>query len=414
MHFPIEVPCIRVTQPLGEFFLCSIPASALKEVAFWIPAAIESSRGGFLKMFGIQRRMSTERAKQIGKYIDTTEATFPNTIIVSANFDEQDSHEDDEELRWVVSERGGALFLTIPSSKRLASVIDGQHRLAGFDFTESPGRMNMQLPCAVFLDLPKAYQANIFATINFNQKGVDKSLAYQLFGYELDESDNQKWTPNLVALFIARVLDYESTSPFKGHIKLALADVSGGHQASDIAKQAWTVSIAAVIEGIEKLISSRPAEDKHLLLSGNANSRHQLPADERAPLRALFLECNDKEIYRIVEAYFLAISEQLWSKASSRSFITRTVGILACFDILRAAFLRKVLSPIDISSRANTWIAPAAAIDFSDDYFHASGAGRVRIRNVLGISLGLFSYDELRGDATPIAVEALLKRYSIS
>jgi hypothetical protein len=41
----------------------------------------------------------------------------------------------------------------------------------------------MQLICSIFFELPKPYQAQLFATINSTQKPVDKSLTYELFGY---------------------------------------------------------------------------------------------------------------------------------------------------------------------------------------------------------------------------------------
>ena len=420
MKFPVSLPCIKVSQPLGEFFLCSIPSALLKEVAYWIPASAEQSSGGFLKLFGVQRRLSPERAKKIGQYIDSTEATFPNTIIVSANFDVDDNYEEDDASRWAVSERAdGCYVLSIPSAKKLASVIDGQHRLAGFDFSENSERQQMQLPVAVFLDLPKAYQANIFATINFNQKRVDKSLAYQLFGYELDESNNQKWPPSLVALYIARVLNAEQDSPFRGHIKLALAEVVQDDSDDAIRRQLvgttndqWAVSIAAIVEGIEKLISSDQSNDRNLLLSGTTASRRRLPPDAKAPLRKQYLDGEDKEIYRIVADFFRAFSDVLWKGAKPRSFIFRTVGILASFDILKSALSAGKLNAHDTYAATKRMILAVESVDFTDNFFHASGAGRVRIRNVIGVATSLISYEKLHNEVAVAQVREIISRYA--
>jgi DNA phosphorothioation-associated DGQHR protein 1 len=420
MPFPLFLPCIKVSQPLGEFFLCSIPSGLLKEVAYWIPASAEQSAGGFLKLFGVQRRLSPERAKKIGQYIDSTEATFPNTIILSANFDVEDNYEEDQGSRWVVSERpDGCFLLTIPTAKKLASVIDGQHRLAGFDFTENVDRQQMQLPCAVFLDLPKAYQANIFATINFNQKRVDKSLAYQLFGYELDENDNKKWPPNLVALFIARVLNAEQDSPLRDHIKLALAEVEKSEsgttaqmEATSTINQDWAVSIAAIVEGIEKLISSNQSNDRNLLLSGTTAFRRLLPDDPKAPLRKQFLQGEDKAIYRVVADFFRAFNDVLWKNAKANSFIFRTVGILASFDLLKIALIARKIGTENTYDATVQLISPAKTIDFSDNFFHASGAGRVRIRNVVGIASSLILEEQLHGDLAVAQVRELISRYA--
>ena len=67
----------------------------------------------------------------------------------------------------------------------------------------------------------------------------------------------------------------------------------------------------------------------------------------------------------------------------------RTVGILALFDLLRDALLAGRVTQDDIRGTAESLLIGAKGVDFSDDFFHASGAGRVRIRNVLAYVVGL-------------------------
>jgi hypothetical protein len=45
----------------------------------------------------------------------------------------------------------------------------------------------MSLVCSVYFDLPRPFQAQLFATINSTQKRVDRSLTYELFGYNIVE-----------------------------------------------------------------------------------------------------------------------------------------------------------------------------------------------------------------------------------
>jgi DGQHR domain-containing protein len=181
MANPITIPAISISQPIGEFFLCSIPASTLLKVTYSIPATMKREDGMFSSIWGSQRVKSKARFKQIGEYIDETGATFPNTIILSANYLEDGSYVGEEEIRWHARKNGnGCFILTIPTEKRLASIIDGQHRLEGFKYATKPERLDMDIPCAVYINLPREYQARIFATININQKRVDKSLAYEL------------------------------------------------------------------------------------------------------------------------------------------------------------------------------------------------------------------------------------------
>ena len=58
-------------------------------------------------------------------------------------------------------------------------------------------------------------------------------------------------------------------------------------------------------------------------------------------------------------------------------------------------------------------IAAAKGIDFTDNDFHASGAGRVLIRNVIGVATSLIAYEQLRGGTTEEHVKELLARYGV-
>ena len=140
-------PAISVSQPIGEFFLCSIPADVLLDVTFSIPATIKRKEGVFSGVLGNQRKLSEARTRQIGAYIDEDDSTFPNTIILSANYRENGDYEDDESLRWRISAgTDGCSSIIIPSLGRLASIIDGQHRLEGFRASTRSGRSKMGLP----------------------------------------------------------------------------------------------------------------------------------------------------------------------------------------------------------------------------------------------------------------------------
>lgn len=391
----ISLPAIRVRQPIGEFFLCSIPAEVLLKVAYSIPATARENSNGVFSFFGIQRRLDEKRLRAIGEYIDNDESTFPNSIILSANYSDDGHYEEDEELRWgIIESTAGALTLRIPSEKRLASIIDGQHRLEAFRHVHKEDRLSMELPCAIFINLPRAYQADIFATINFNQKRVDKGLAYQLFGYDLEGEDRSKWPPDMLALYFARIFSNEKGGPFEHHIKLAVIDVDSGDQSDRNHHQEWKVSIAAIVEGISKLISSKPTSDRNALLQGLAQHRSDLGKEDKdAPLRDMYIAGADLAMYEIIKGYFLAVEKSLWSRQRT-GFINRTVGILALFDVLRKALIVNPElrgAPFEAATKI---LEPARSIDFSDNYFHASGAGRVRIRKILEYSMGLLPEDK--------------------
>jgi hypothetical protein len=57
--------------------------------------------------------------------------------------------------------------------------------------------------------------------LNSTQKRVDKSLTYELFGYNISEEKEEYWTPDKLAVFLTRKLNTEENSPLSGRILIA-------------------------------------------------------------------------------------------------------------------------------------------------------------------------------------------------
>jgi DNA phosphorothioation-associated DGQHR protein 1 len=408
--FPIETKAILVRQPLYEFYVAALPAEALLRVAFSdaMQASLNPDGIGYT-VDATQRVMQSKRLSQIAKYIDREDSAFPNSIILAANFRPDGLIEDDEpqevvnddlgvssapSKRWtLVPDACGGFTLTIPTEEKLAAVIDGQHRLFAFAESSRRDRLEMSLLCSIYLDLPKPYQAQLFATINSTQKPVDKSLTYELFGYNIDEEEPEYWSPDKLAVFLTRKLGTESASPLRGRIAIAPKKDAALERIQS--NQDWKVSTAVIVEGIMRLYSSNPKRDTQLMLTPSRNTRRALangPKD-RSPMRQAFIETNDNLIYTTVYNYLLACQDVFWSNASRSSFITRTVGVQALFDLLRkvlipAALLRKNVSKDFFHGH----LSAAAGIDFATDRFaDASGSGRSKIRKALEEAIGNIS-----------------------
>ncbi|WP_373047033.1 DGQHR domain-containing protein [Vulgatibacter sp.] len=379
-------PVLRVEQPLGEFFIASLPARVLQSVTYSAAAEKEAGEDSY-GVRGGQRILDPKRAEAIGDFINGVDACFPSSIILAAN-SPPDGGSTNDSSRWFVDDtRPGCYELVIPSATPLARIVDGQHRVAGFSFAE-PARLDMTMPCSIFVDLPLAYQAYLFATINFNQKKVDRSLAYELFGYSLDEEPAASWSPEKLAVFLARRLNADDASPFKNHLKVALVD----REATPSGE--WRVSMATVVDGLLSLFSRRPQADRNSLNGYESSKRRRSTLkDDGTPLRFLFLTGNDVVLYAVVLNFFAAVSKLFW--VSEPGYAVRTVGIQAFFDIMR-----KLLEDFEHNRRASIAyfldkLAPAAGVDLSDDFFQASGKGRVRIRNTLALRLGLLALKDL-------------------
>lgn len=424
IQFPYETQALRVEQPLGPYYVVKLPARLLLDVAFSdvLSAAATGDPVHPYKLEGNQREPQQKRLTQIGAYIDREDSAFPNSIILAANIkpesglieeeaDEQGEMADlpganEEEIeeadparrrpsnrRWQILERAdGCDLLRIPTGEKLAAIIDGQHRLYGFTEASVTRRLDMELVCAIYLDLPKPFQAQLFATVNSNQKRVDKSLTYELFGYNIEDEDAVYWAPDKLAVFLTRRLGADAGSPLNGRIVIAPRKDAALRESTSGA--GWKVSTAVVVEGILRLITSNPKSDSNYMLTPMRKKRTALSDGDarrdRSPLREAFIDGQDAVIYNLVLNYLTACQNVFWSNPRPGSFIVKTVGIQALFDILRklapAAYERRVIS---VASFENE-LRPAGGLDFSEDLFrNASGSGRGLIRRAIEREIGL-------------------------
>ncbi|MBI3245424.1 MAG: DGQHR domain-containing protein [Deltaproteobacteria bacterium] len=392
--FPLTLPAIKVTQPLGEFFVVALDATTLLQVTFLDPTRIEKvdTKAFWYSLLGAQRQSSPRRAKQIGKYIDTEEAAFPNSIILAANYINDGELQEDETKRWRVESVNDSLFqLVIPSDSKMASIVDGQHRLLGFDYCD-PKRKTMELLCAVYIDLPHSYQAYLFATININQRKVDKSLAYDQFGYNLDDEDRDGWSPDKLAVAFTRKFNLDPESPFHRRIKVAPMNAELLFPTGELPD--WQVSTACMVEGIAKLISQNPKADRDLLhkTAVGSRSRSSLPKDS-SPLRELYLGNQDDEISRLITIFFETVRKHLWNNASPRAYIRKTIGIQALFDVFVVSVEKFGVK--EAEKQFDSILAACSQVDFSDSFYQASGRGRVRVKNTILLYASMLLLDHL-------------------
>ena len=63
----ISFPCIKINQPIGEFFVGSIDCNSLREITYFDVRRIERERD-IETYLGIQRPLIQKRVKEIQKY----------------------------------------------------------------------------------------------------------------------------------------------------------------------------------------------------------------------------------------------------------------------------------------------------------------------------------------------------------
>src|SRR4051794_3715564 len=185
---PTEFKVLKVVEKKSEFYISSVSAERLVAMTYADVRRLADEERDIERYLGIQRPVSTDRIKQIRKYLESPDAKFPTGIIVAdsekcATFDEGESI-----LRlapYSPTDPDDPDDKPIPFEK-VGKILDGQHRLAAFldkdkrwDPTVLKGQP-FELGVVFFVGADLATQAEIFATVNLAQTKVNRSLVYDL------------------------------------------------------------------------------------------------------------------------------------------------------------------------------------------------------------------------------------------
>lgn len=401
---------LEINQPLAPFYVFKISAFDLLQLVESEPYYL-SLEGNEFKNEGIQRQFDKVRGKEIANFLRSTESALPNSIIIAGN-----SKLSDEQNQWrIIKETINNCeehYLEIPEMIVNGKVIDGQHRLFSFMQLTMEEQKKYELLCTLYLDLPNPYQAYIFASINMNQRKVDKSLAYELYGYDLNDDESDKWSPEKLAVFLTRKLNTSEGSVFKGHILLAANNDEILAKLSGVDSKDWSISTSAMVEGILTLISNNPKRDRDELQMKieEQRSRKVLASiKSTAPLREYYIENNDLLIYTILVNYFEASYNALYK---GNSILFKTVGIQVQFVVLKK-ILQKLDQDKDISIKYYTdnilyYFEKVKYINFEDNFFQLSGIGKTRMKNVILHGMGLFNINEIKNQSELIEYNRIL------
>jgi len=298
----ISVPCLEVNQPIGKFYVGKMNPSDLSIISYSDVRKLQRKEKNVARYMGIERKLQPKRVKEISKYVNLIDATFPNTIILSI-----------ESKNASFSKRNN--LLKIKRKKDVAQVLDGQHRIAGLEnFQKEQG--GFEVIVVFFIDMELEDQALVFATINVTQTKVNKSLVIDLFDFAKYRSP-QKTCHN-----IARALNEKNDSPFYKKIKIL-------GTAEDIEKE--TITQSTFVEGIIKYITSDRMKDRDFIKRGKpikVNRRNK----KRLFLRELFIDEKDIIIGRLIKNYFNAVQKRwpsAWRNVTKELILNRSTGYIA-------------------------------------------------------------------------------------
>jgi len=158
----VKASFIKVKQARRSFYLTALPAKFLVHITYAARRRQDDEEGA------VQRVLNQSRIGGI-KTFALQDGDFPASIA----------------LNWVGAPlQVDGSTLNIPNEARSAQILDGQHRVAGLGeaLEDRPALGNQMIPVAIYSGLDTRECANIFLSINTEQKPVPKSLVYDLYG----------------------------------------------------------------------------------------------------------------------------------------------------------------------------------------------------------------------------------------
>lgn len=362
----IEFSALRVKQPIGEFFIASMDAEELVGISYSDVRRMEGSDGRreIERYLGIQRPLKKARIKEIRNYIiNNRDATFPTSVILAV--DEKCAEYD---------EKTGMLSLypydaidenskSIPYHK-IAKVLDGQHRIAGFFDGDGSTRQfdfdkEFKVNVSIFIGIDLPEQAKIFATVNLAQTKVNKSLVYDL------EDLAKKQNPYKTCHHVAVALDANEDSPFYERIK-RLGVATPGRDYEPLTQ-------ASFVEALVRFISDDPSRDRNDILDGRRLKEVDLA---KYPFNSLFKEGEKGglKIYQIVYNYFQAVRGKwpnAWGqKQRQGNLLPKSNAFKALMRYLRVdAYLELVGDDIGRVPSVEEFSSVFSSVDLSDEDF---------------------------------------------
>lgn len=189
----IDVPAWKVNHSGVDFYAFIMSSEDLLKIAY---VSVDEREKG------VQRPLSDKRCKDVAKFIDSDEGIFANNIILNLP----------QDAKFLPSKENKNIgVLKVPSQEKSAWIVDGQHRLFGFQYAQK----HLELVCSAFINLSVANQAQLFKTINKEQKGINPSVLYDLLPIIKDADFRKQRSQSLV-----KQLNEDPESPWFEEIKM--------------------------------------------------------------------------------------------------------------------------------------------------------------------------------------------------
>lgn len=351
----LNIELIAVNQRGSRFYMGIIPAEDFLKMFTVKPTRYNSeTEAAIATTFAddkeyLQHRISTKRERaegdeferpenktriaKIARFLEKREyPLFPNTIIVTCHLINdvvtipagkriEEFREDELKLAYLQEdiENPDKANLYVPNKPDSILVIDGQHRLRGLQQARKEVIQDYEILVSFMLGFPPAVIAELFYTINYEQKSVNRSLLYDLMGefsYELDEITFMHE--------IVRVLNAVDKSPFYRRIKML-----------GVVEKEVTLEIKA------KMTISQAFLIDYLV---NTISEDAMRSPTYPPIFLYYYQDDTKHPYivRFLLNYFQAIRRRMESDWENpvESIVCNSIGIGALIRVMHFIFLK--------------------------------------------------------------------------
>lgn len=316
----IEFKCIEAVQPIGTMYVGVMDSADLEKITY---ADVRRLREGsdnreVEDYIGIQRKLDKGREKDIGKYVNLVDATFPNSIILSMSSDDAKFDSKTSTMK-------------IPFKDDIAKVLDGQHRIAGFEHYEGL-EGTFQLIVTIYIDMELEDQAIVFSTINKEQKSVSNSLVADLFEFAESRS------PQKTGHNIARALSKKEGSPLHNKIKIL--------GKAEILSQ--TITQDTFVKSLLGYITNNKQLDRDFYKRNKKDKKAKLPYATEKELKTYFLrnifidDFDDIKIAQIIWNYFYAVQQKwpnAWNEVKNDNILNKSTGFVALMRFFKDAYL---------------------------------------------------------------------------
>lgn len=308
----MKIRTLRVRQPIGDFYVGVMSAREAVEIC----SANRRQKGDSDQLedyVGIQRPLSSKRVEEIKKYVKTWDATFPNSIILAVN-------------PGYYSIEDGEFYIL--KDKKSANIIDGQHRLAGFE--DNVPDKDFEVIVTFFPDLELDEQAYIFSVINTKMTRINPSLAQDLYAFAKVD------IPGKLAHNIAVEFNRDVNNPWHGKIKMLGTREPGSD--SVLSQSTFAREI------VDLICNPKDAYEIRNILTTKKKREALKSLEDKNASKHIFwnayVEGNDKFIYTVLKNYFSAVEKTFpdaW--ADIGKILVKTTGYGALMKVFKAVYL---------------------------------------------------------------------------